>query len=180
MGKKKEWEGGSTVYVTQLSAGVMFNWNNLLWNVQVLPGLMPCVPQRWGTREKEDGWGELWGGSLMKQDLKRWNHPQGGRGPRSKPPCYPCITESIPLAHIYKKICHGGGVFFIFFLATLTNQEPAKNELTSYLEDILGCIVLTLSKSNVYCNDCKWIGRRGWAFPATVAVFPVWLLSFLK
>lgn len=46
-------------------------------------------------------------------------------------------------------------------VATGTNQEPTKNELTSYLEDILGGIELTLSKSNVYCNDCKWIGRRG-------------------
>lgn len=46
-------------------------------------------------------------------------------------------------------------------VATGTNQEPTKNELTSYLEDILGGIVLTLSKSNVYCNDCKWIGGRG-------------------
>lgn len=67
------------------------------------------VCRRDGEEEKEDRWGELWGGSLMKQDLKRWNHPQGGRGPHSKPPCYPCITESIPLAHINKKICHGGG-----------------------------------------------------------------------
>lgn len=49
----------------------------------------------------------------------------------------------------------------MFFLATGTNQEPTKNELTSYLEDILGGIVLTLSKSNVYCNNCKWIGRLG-------------------
>lgn len=50
---------------------------------------------------------------------------------------------------------------YVMVVATGTNQEPTKNELTSYLEDILGGIVLTLSKSNVYCNDCKWIGRRG-------------------
>lgn len=41
---------GSTRSVTQLSAGVVFNWINLLWNVHVLPGPMPCVHRRLGRR----------------------------------------------------------------------------------------------------------------------------------
>lgn len=44
--RRKRW--GSTESVTQLSAG--FNWINLLWNVQVLPGLMPCAHWRLGRR----------------------------------------------------------------------------------------------------------------------------------
>lgn len=158
--EKKEWEGGPQCMLLSSLQGLCST--ELICCEMCKYCLDWClVCRRDGEEEKEDGWGELWGSSLMKQDLKRWNHPQGGRGPHSKPPCYPCTTESIPLAHINKKICHGGGVFLCFFLATGTNQEPTKNELTSYLEDILGGIVLTLSKSNVYCNDCKWIGRRG-------------------
>lgn len=57
------------------SAGVFFffNWINLLW--KVLPGLMPCVHWRLGRRV--GGWrGGLWGGCVMKQDLKRQIPPQ--------------------------------------------------------------------------------------------------------
>lgn len=71
---------GSTECVTQLSVGVVFNWINLLWNVQVLPGMMPCV--RWRRRRRGIGgvgwgWGGLWGSNVIKQDLKRQIPPQG-------------------------------------------------------------------------------------------------------
>lgn len=65
---------GSTESITQLSAGVMFSWINLLWNVQVLPGLMPCV--RWRPEKKRE-WLERGCGNVMKRDLKRRIPPQG-------------------------------------------------------------------------------------------------------
>lgn len=75
-GRMDEGEGerGSTDSITQLSAGVMLNWINLLWNVQVLPGLMPCV--RWRLEKKRE-WLGRGCGNVMKRDLKRRIPPQG-------------------------------------------------------------------------------------------------------
>lgn len=80
---------GSAESVTQLSAGVMFNWINLLWNVQALPGLMPCV--HWRLERRAGGWGsgggDPWGGDVLKQDLKRRNSPKG-----STPSCQATLS----------------------------------------------------------------------------------------
>ncbi len=67
-------EGGSSESITQLSAGVMFNWINLLWNVQVLPGLMPCVLWRLGRRV--GGWGSV-GRLCHETGSEKANSPTG-------------------------------------------------------------------------------------------------------
>lgn len=83
-----EWEEAqgerAPQWVTQLSVGVMFNWINLLWNVQVLPGLMPCVHWRLGRKVKAGGggcWvlGELYGEATVCNEIRseKANSPTG-------------------------------------------------------------------------------------------------------
>lgn len=77
-----EWEEAlgerAPQWVTQLSVGVMFNWINLLWNVQVLP----CVHWRLGRkggRRAVLGGSELYGEATVCNEIRseKANSPTG-------------------------------------------------------------------------------------------------------
>lgn len=118
--EKKEWEGGPQCMLLSSLQGLCSA--ELICCEMCKYCLDWClVCRRDGEEEKEDGWGELWGGSLMKQDLKRWNHPQGEE---ALIPNHPAIHALLNPYHCHTFIGKYVMVEFFFW-----QQEQIRNLL---------------------------------------------------